>query len=82
MPDPTAFDKKDSHFDPKSTKANPIWYAPKIAFSKKFKNTVTLDAIKFDPELEGIMVAARGSRLSVQPVSEAHFKRIVEMAAR
>jgi predicted RNA-binding protein with PUA-like domain len=81
-PDTTALDKKDDHYDPKATKENPIWYAPKVAFSKKFKNPVTLDAIKFNPKLEGIAVAARGSRLSVQPVSETHFKVIMEMAAR
>ena len=77
--DPTALNKKDSHFDPKSTKENPIWYAVEIEFVKKLKKPVSLAQIKFDPKLEGILVAYRGSRLSVQPVSEEHFKRIIKL---
>ncbi len=78
-PDMTAFDKKDDHFDPKSKKESPTWMCVDVSFVEKFKKPVTLAQIKFDPALAGIMVAARGSRLSVQPVSEKHFKRIVEM---
>lgn len=81
-PDATALDKKDDHYDPKSTKENPIWYAVDVEFLKKLKEPVTLNQIKFEPRLEGIMVAARGSRLSVQPVSEEHFKRIVEFGSK
>jgi len=79
-PDLTALDKKDDHYDPKSTKENPIWYGPEIAFVKKFADPVTLDAIKFNPKLKGIMLTAVGSRLSVQPVSEVHFRVIEKMA--
>ncbi|HVS79925.1 MAG TPA: EVE domain-containing protein [Candidatus Paceibacterota bacterium] len=81
VPDTTALDKEDDHYDPKATKENPIWFAPKVAFSKKFKSPVTLSAIKFNPKLEGIMVAAQGSRLSVQPVSKEHFEEIVKMSS-
>ena len=77
--DPTALDKKDSHYDPKSTKEEPIWYSVDILFEKKFKHPVGLGQIKIDPQLLGIMVAARGSRLSVQPLSEAHFRHILEL---
>ena len=75
-PDATAFDKKDDHFDPKSTKEKPIWENVDIAFVENFFSPVSLPQIKFDPKLKGIMVAERGSRLSVQPVSKIHFERI------
>src|SRR5512141_3192434 len=75
-PDTTAQDKKDEHYDPKSTKENPIWFMVDIAFKSKFKNPVTLPQIKIDPKLEGIMVTQQGSRLSVQPVSKEHFEHI------
>ncbi len=78
-PDMTQFDKKDDHFEPKATPEKPLWYCVDVTFVKKFKEPVTLAQIKFDPALKGIMVAATGSRLSVQPVSEKHFKRIVEL---
>lgn len=77
-PDPTQYDRKDSHFDPKATKEKPIWYSPDIAFVQKFKEPFLLTSIKADVALRGIAVAQQGSRLSVQPVSEKHFKHIVE----
>lgn len=80
-PDFTALDKKDEHYDPKSTRENPIWYDPEISFVRKFAQPVTLDAIKFNPKLKGMMLTARGSRLSVQPVSENQFKIIEKMAS-
>ncbi len=78
-PDMTAQDKKDEHYDPKSTSTNPIWMCVDVAFVKKFKTPVTLSQIKFQPELKGIMLTQIGNRLSVQPVSKAHFEKIVEM---
>ncbi len=78
-PDLSQFNKKDSHFDPKATKEKPIWYCVDVAFVEKFKTPVLLGAIKADPHLRGIMVAAPGSRLSVQPVSEKHFNYIRSM---
>lgn len=81
-PDPTAFDKKDGHYDPKSKKESPTWILVDMAFVEKFKHSVTLADIKIDPKLNGIMVAQRGSRLSIQPVSEAHFKYIRDILAK
>lgn len=77
IPDPTQFDRKDEHFDPKSTKEKPIWDAVEVKFREKFEHPVTLEKIKSDPKLLGIAVAERGSRLSVQRVSEKHFQVIV-----
>ena len=79
FPDRTAFDKKDHHHDPKSTPEKPTWYAVEISFIAKFKRVVGLDAIKANAALKGIMVAARGSRLSIQPVSPEHFTIIKKM---
>ncbi|MDB4983879.1 MAG: hypothetical protein JWM20_58 [Patescibacteria group bacterium] len=78
-PDETQFDKKSEYFEPRATKENAVWFCPEISFVKKFKNPVTLSDIKFENSLSGIMVAQKGSRLSVQPVSEKHFRIIEEM---
>ena len=75
-PDPTQFDKKDEHFDPKACKDKPIWYVVDVKFVKKFKNPVTLPQIKNDPKLKGIAVAQTGNRLSVMPISEKHYEYI------
>jgi predicted RNA-binding protein with PUA-like domain len=77
-PDETALDKKDDHYDPKSSKTNPIWVAVEFSYEKTFKNPISLAEIKRDPELKGIVVAQTGSRLSIQPVSGHHFEHIVK----
>lgn len=81
-PDPTAFNKKDYHYDPKSTKENPIWYAVDVKFIKKFKDPMTLFQIKNDEVLKNMMVAQRGSRLSVMPVDKDHFDLILKKSLR
>jgi predicted RNA-binding protein with PUA-like domain len=78
--DSTQFDKKDEHYDPKSKKENPTWVLVDMAFVSKFKNPITLSAIKFEPSLKGMMVSQIGSRLSIQPVSKEHFEIIIKMA--
>ncbi|MES3004842.1 MAG: EVE domain-containing protein [Patescibacteria group bacterium] len=77
-PDQTQFDKKDDHYEPKATKEKPIWFCVDIKYVKKFKTPLTLAQIKFDPKLEGIVVAQTGSRLSVQPVSVKHGEYLLK----
>ena len=71
--DITALDPADHHFDPKATKAEPIWMMVDIEFVEKFRDFVPLEKLKCTPGLEGLEVLRRGSRLSVQPVSKEHF---------
>jgi predicted RNA-binding protein with PUA-like domain len=73
-PDHTAFDPADPHYDPKSDPNAPTWVMVDIGYVATFPRFVTLDEIKAEPGLAGIVVAQKGSRLSVQPVSEEHFK--------
>jgi predicted RNA-binding protein with PUA-like domain len=78
-PDHTAQDPSNDHFDPTATPANPIWMMVDIAFVAKFHRTVTLQEIKESPELQGMVVAQKGSRLSVQPVNETHYQAVLNM---
>lgn len=78
-PDHTAFDKKDSHFDPKSKKDDPTWFMVDMEFVEKFNNLVSLADLKADAKLEDMLVTKRGQRLSVQPVEADHFKRVKQM---
>lgn len=70
--DETQFDKKDEHYDSKSSKDSPIWWCVDIIYVKKSKEPIALSYIKIDPNLKDILVAQKGSRLSIQPVSERH----------
>lgn len=78
-PDPTQFDPKADHFDPTAQKENPRWYVVDVGFIEKFETVLTLAEIKNDPLLQDMVVAQRGSRLSVQPVTKKHYKHIVSL---
>lgn len=81
-PDLTALDPKDPHFDPKATKSEPIWAMVEIAFVERFAEVLPLASLRAEAALEGLALLARGQRLSIQPVSEAHFRTIVALAKR
>jgi predicted RNA-binding protein with PUA-like domain len=77
LPDMTALDVQDEHYDPKSSLLNTIWITRNMDFVEKFQNPITLSELKSDPELSGMEVTRRGSRLSVTKVSEEHFNHIL-----
>ena len=77
LPDMTALDIHDEHYDPKSTLENPIWTTRIMEFVEKFKAPISLSFLKNDPELSAMVVAQKGSRLSITPVSDEHFKNII-----
>ena len=79
-PDYFAWDKKSKYFDPKSPKENPRWWMVDVKFIEKFDHMITLNQIKENPQLNGIMVAQKGSRLSIQPLSKEHYDHIVKKA--
>jgi predicted RNA-binding protein with PUA-like domain len=75
--DKTQFDKKSEYFDPKSQEDNPKWICAEVKFLKKFGKVITLQELRKTKELQGMRLLESGSRLSVQPVSEKHFKYIL-----
>jgi predicted RNA-binding protein with PUA-like domain len=80
-PDPTAFDPKDKHYDPKSKRDAPTWYLVDLRFERKLKRTITLSELKrhAGDALEGLMLLRRGNRLSITPVSEQHWNFILTL---
>jgi predicted RNA-binding protein with PUA-like domain len=72
-PDPTQFDSKSDYFDPKSTKENPRWFMVEVEFVEKLDNIFTLSEIKNTTELKNMMVVQKGSRLSINPITEEEF---------
>ena len=81
-PDHTALDPKDKHYDPKSTPENPIWEMVDIRFVRQFVETITLDELRQVTGLESMELLRKGSRLSVQPVSEKEWGIISKLADR
>lgn len=82
--DESALNPKDEHYDPKAIMyqmegKEPLWSCVDVAFVKKFARPVSLEEIKKNRDLHGILVARRGMRLSVMPVEEKHFKIIEKL---
>ncbi len=80
IPDPTQFDRKSEYFDPKATPGAPRWFAPELKFLEAFANCVSLEMLRADPKLAGMVLLQRGSRLSVQPVTAPQFSAILKIA--
>ena len=79
-PDATQFDRKSPYYDPKATKAKPIWECVDVAFVKKFPRLIPLDELRGMKALKGMVLLQRGSRLSVQPVTKAEFDAIIKLS--
>lgn len=79
FPDMTALDVSNEHFDPKSTLEKPIWTTKIMKFVKKFDQPISLGVIKSHPELSKMVIAQRGSRLSITPVPEKHFSILMNL---
>lgn len=55
------------------------WIAVEIKPREKFAKPVTLDQIKYDADLQNIALIKQ-SRLSVMPLTETEFNRVVELS--
>jgi predicted RNA-binding protein with PUA-like domain len=77
-PDPTQFDPESPYFDPKSTRENPRWDAVDMNFLEKWPAVMTLESLKSTEGLENLALVKRGNRLSVMPVEQAEWERIVK----
>ncbi len=78
-PDPTQFDSKSDYFDPKATKETPRWFMVDVEFVEKFTSIITLSTLKSIKELEKMPLVQKGSRLSINPVTEQEFQTIISL---
>jgi predicted RNA-binding protein with PUA-like domain len=80
-PDPTAFDRRDPHFDADSDRANPRWYAVDIQLVRACKRIIPLTELRAhaDTQLRGMTLLRPGNRLSVTPVEDAHWRFVLSL---
>jgi len=80
-PDSTQFDPKSHYHDPKATPETPRWFLVDVAFERKLKRLIPLEEIKqhTDELGEGFALTAKGSRLSVFPVTAAQWKLLLSL---
>ena len=80
-PDPTAFDRADPHYDPKSRREAPAWMMVDLKAVRPLRRPLTLAMLRETPGLGKMVLLQRGSRLSVQPVTAAEWE-IIERLSR
>jgi predicted RNA-binding protein with PUA-like domain len=78
-PDDAQFDSTSDYYDAQSSPDDPRWSMVDVEFVEAFPAFVSLDALKADESLDGMLVRKRGMRLSVQPVEPVHFKRVLRL---
>lgn len=78
-PDHTAQDPDSGHYDPRAKPENPIWFMVDVRFVARFARPVPLGRLRGVPELAGMELLRKGSRLSVMPVTEQEYAVIREM---
>ena len=80
-PDHTAFDPNQKYYDPKSDPENPRWYMVDVKFKRKLKRNISLRELKAlqDPRLDDLPLVRKGNRLSVMPLSKAHWDLVLEL---
>ena len=80
-PDETQFDPNSHYHDPKATREQPRWFLVDVAFERKLRRLIPLAEIRDHADAlgEGFALTARGSRLSVFPVTAAQWKLLLSL---
>ena len=80
-PDVSAFDRHDSHYDPDSDRSAPRWYTIDVQLQRRMRRVITLDELRAhaNGKLRGMVLLQRGTRLSVMPVSDSHWRFILSL---
>jgi predicted RNA-binding protein with PUA-like domain len=80
-PDPTALDRRDSHYDARSSKQAPRWFAFEIRLKRRLKRVITLAELQAHAHdrLASMMILRAGNRLSVTPIEDAHWRFILSL---
>ena len=77
--DITALDRRDDHYDERSTVEKPIWECVDVKYVSTFSKPVTMDEMRRHSELSAMKLFQKGSRLSIIPVTEKEYNFIVSL---
>jgi len=77
--DATQFDPDSKYYDPKAKRDAPTWDCVEVEYVETFPCFVSMDRLRGEPGLSDMLVLQRGMRLSVQPVTKAHYERVAKL---
>jgi predicted RNA-binding protein with PUA-like domain len=80
-PDVSQFDPKSDYYDPKSRRDEPRWWNVDVRLVEKTR-LVTLDEMRAEPPLAGMITLKRGNRLSITPVTPDEWRALSRLAQR
>jgi predicted RNA-binding protein with PUA-like domain len=79
-PDHTAFDPNEKYYDAGSDPDNPRWLMVDVKYRRRTRRMITLEEIKAHADrLVNFPLIRRGNRLSIMPVSKAHWDFILSL---
>ncbi|HEY1723815.1 MAG TPA: EVE domain-containing protein [Steroidobacteraceae bacterium] len=80
-PDPTAFNRRDPHFDPGSNAQMPRWFTFDVQLKRRLKRVIALSELQAHARdaLASMMILRAGNRLSVTPIEPAHWRFILAL---
>lgn len=81
-PDPSQFDRRSDYFDTASTPEQPRWHLVDIAYERTLGRVIGLAELKALPALAESPLVARGNRLSILPLTAAHWRAILALEAK
>ena len=79
-PDPTQFDPASPYHDPRAQPGSPRWLKIDVRLVRRTR-LLPLTEMRAAPELAGMQVLQRGNRLSITPVSAAHWLAVLARLA-
>ncbi len=77
--DPTQFDPDSKYYDAKARRDVPTWDCVEVEYVETLPQFVSIDRMRAEPALADMMLLQRGMRLSVMPVTKAHYDRVVKL---
>jgi predicted RNA-binding protein with PUA-like domain len=78
-PDPTQFDRKGDYYDKAATREEPRWHLVDVKYRRRLRRPVLLSELRaHEHKLKGFKLF-NAVRLSVMPVSSAHWDYILAL---
>jgi predicted RNA-binding protein with PUA-like domain len=80
-PDPTAFDRRDPHYDAASNARAPRWLTFNVQLKRRLKRVIALSELQSHARdaLASMMILRAGNRLSVTPIELADWRFILAL---
>ncbi len=79
-PDHTQFDPNSKYYDEKASEETPRWFMVDVKWVETFKEVIPLKLLKECKELRDMHLVKKGTRLSIQPVTEKEFLFITSLS--